>query len=87
MTPELREEIIRYKLSVMTSDKRTPKYSGYYIYKAFLDEGMTDFDAVSQYLVANGINMDVLKLSTGFIASNREEADGLVGKMGEILEA
>ena len=58
LTPALREQIIRYKLSVMTSQKRTPMYSGYYIYKAFIDEGLADFESVTQYLVSNGIQME-----------------------------
>jgi hypothetical protein len=58
ITPELREQIIRYKLSVMTSQKRTPMYSGFYIYQAFLDEGLTDFDSVTHYLISCGIQME-----------------------------
>lgn len=58
LTPALREQIVRYKLSVMTSQKRTPMYSGYYIYRAFIDEGLVDFESVTQYLVSNGIQME-----------------------------
>jgi hypothetical protein len=58
LTAELREQIIRYKLSVMTAEKRTPKYSGYYIYKAFIDERLTDFSSVTRYLVAHGIQIE-----------------------------
>jgi hypothetical protein len=58
MTPELREQIVNYKLSVMTTQKRTPVYSGYFIYRAFLDEGLTDSKDVSQYLISHGINME-----------------------------
>ena len=57
MTPWLREQIIRYKLSILTPAHRTPMYSGFFIYKAFIEEGITEFDQVSQYLVKNGIQM------------------------------
>jgi hypothetical protein len=57
MTPELRLQIIQFKLSVLTPALRTPMYSGYFIYKAFIDERLTDFDDITRYLVANGIRV------------------------------
>jgi len=57
LTPELRQKIIEYKISIMTAQLRPPAYSGYYIYKAFIDEGMTDFMDVTSFLVAHGIEM------------------------------
>ncbi len=57
MTGDLREQIIRYKLSIMTPEHRTPVYSGYWIYKAFLDEGLREFAEVTRYLVDQGIQM------------------------------
>jgi hypothetical protein len=58
MTSALREQIIRYKISILTDELRTPTYSGYFIYKAFLDEGITEFDQVTLYLKAHGIQME-----------------------------
>ena len=57
LTPALRLQILRYKLSVMTPAGRTPMYSGYFIYKAFIDQGLTDFSAVTRYLQLNGIQI------------------------------
>jgi len=57
MTPALREAIIRCKVSLLTSELRTPTYSGYWIYRAFLDEGLSDPADVTQYLVKHGIKV------------------------------
>jgi hypothetical protein len=58
LTRELREQILRYKVSLLNSQFRTPKYSGYWIYRAFLDEGLADPRLVTDYLVAHGIRLE-----------------------------
>jgi hypothetical protein len=55
LTPQLKEKILDYKYSVINDKYRTPMYSGYFIYKAFLDEGIEDFDEVTEYLRKNHI--------------------------------
>jgi hypothetical protein len=57
MTAEVKERILRYKYSILTENHRTPMYSGYHICKAFIDEGLTDFGEVTQYLLEHGIRM------------------------------
>jgi hypothetical protein len=60
MTPEFRKQIILYKDSLITTENRTPMFSGYFIYRAFLDEGLSDPIQVTQYLVKQGIQVEHL---------------------------
>lgn len=57
MTSKLRQQIVRYKLSLLNSENRTPKYSGYHIYKAFIDEALLEPKDVTQYLLRCGVQM------------------------------
>lgn len=57
MTQEIREQIIRFKYAILTDRHRTPMYSGYWIYKAFIDEGLSEHGEVVRYLIDHGIEM------------------------------
>ena len=58
LTPDLRQQIIQYKSTLINSAGRTPQFSGYFVYKAFLDEGLRDPTEITRYLVSNGININ-----------------------------
>lgn len=57
LTPSLRELIINYKLTLINADHRTPPFSGYFIYKAVLDEGLRKPEEIRAYLTRNGVQM------------------------------
>ncbi|NLX06275.1 MAG: hypothetical protein GXY33_14150 [Phycisphaerae bacterium] len=57
MTPDQRQRILEYKYAVLDQTGRTPVFSGLYIYRAVIDEKLTDFDKITAYLKANGIRM------------------------------
>ncbi len=57
LTPTLRERIVTYKVSILNAQGRTPMYSGYYIYRAFIDERLVDFDDVTRFLRDHGVEI------------------------------
>ena len=57
LTPALCELILNYKQTILTSEKRTPMGSGYWIYRAVLDEGLRSFEAIGAYLRVHGIEV------------------------------
>jgi hypothetical protein len=58
ITPELRELIVRYKVSRLNSQNRTPMGSGYWIYQAVLVEGRRCEAEIDAYLAEKGIIID-----------------------------
>ncbi len=57
MTDEQRRLILDYNRSILTDAGRTPIFSGIFTYRAVVNEQMTDFDAITAYLRANGVQM------------------------------
>jgi hypothetical protein len=57
MTEELRQQTILFKTSLINDELRTPICSGYFTYKAFLEEGLRDFTEIRQYLINHGIQL------------------------------
>lgn len=57
MTPEHKKIILNYKHSILTEEKRTPMFSGFFIYQAVINHGMTDFSDITEYLRDQGIKL------------------------------
>jgi hypothetical protein len=57
LTPELRSLILSYKQSILTAERRTPMGSGYWIYRAVLEDGLRGFDELSAYLRAHQVEV------------------------------
>ena len=57
LSPELRRLILEYKFSVLTDAGRTPMFSGIHIYRAVIIQGLTDHEAITEYLRKNGIEI------------------------------
>ena len=57
ITPGKREIILRYKAARLNAQGRTPPGSGWWIYKAVLEDGLEDPLEIDAYLIANGIKI------------------------------
>ena len=57
MTPEERALVLDTKYRLLTDEGRTPMFSGIFIYRAVIDEGMRDLGSIVGYLRENGINL------------------------------
>ena len=57
MTPEQRQRILQYKFSVLTPAGRTPMFSGIHIYRAVIDLGLVQTEAITAYLREQGIDL------------------------------
>lgn len=55
MTPEHRAIILDTKYRLLTDAGRTPMFSGIYIYKAVIDNGLTELSDIVEFLKKNGI--------------------------------
>lgn len=55
MTRAQREIILRTKYRLLNSEGRTPMYSGIFIYRAVINEGLSEFEGIVGYLSENGI--------------------------------
>jgi hypothetical protein len=57
MTPEARAIILSYKYRTLTSEGRTPMFSGIHLYRAVIDCGLTTFEEISAYLRSQGVDV------------------------------
>ena len=57
MTPEHRHLILNVKHRLLTSEGRTPMYSGLYIYRGVVNQGLRELDQIVRYLKENNIDV------------------------------
>lgn len=57
MTPQQRSLILEYKFSVLNEKGRTPMFSGIFIYRAIIEEGLCDFAEITDYLRDHSIDI------------------------------
>ena len=57
MTPRHRAIILDTKYRLLTDEKRTPMYSGIFIYRAVINEGLADMDSIVSFLRENGVDL------------------------------
>ena len=57
MTPEHRAAILETKHQLSTDEARTPMFTGIYIHKAVIDDGVHQLDGIVRVFRSNGIDV------------------------------
>lgn len=57
LTPQTRELILKLKRELMADKGKTPSFCSFYVYKAVLEEGITELEDIKDYLVKQGIKL------------------------------
>jgi hypothetical protein len=57
LTPQNKELILKIKHELTGPENKTPRYFSYFLYKAILEENLTDLNEIKDYLTGQGIEL------------------------------